>query len=193
MATTSASLLERLRVADPASADWRRLHDLYAPLVRRWLAMTPGIGQDGDDLGQEVLAVVVAGLAGFDRRRCGSFRVWLRQVTVNRMRTWRRAEARRPLTLADPTEAFLAQLEDPAGDLAREWDSDHHRHVTARLLAVVRPDFTPPAWAAFEALTLAQRPAAEVAAELGLTVDAVLQAKSRVLRRLRQEAGVLLD
>jgi hypothetical protein len=32
-----------------------------------------------------------------------------------------------------------------------------------------------------------------VAAALGMTVEAVLQAKSRVLRRLRREAGGLLE
>lgn len=62
-----------------------------------------------------------------------------------------------------------------------------------RLLALVKPDFAPATWAAFEGLALGQRPAAAVAAELGLTENAVLLAKSRVLRRLRQEAGGLLD
>jgi RNA polymerase sigma-70 factor (ECF subfamily) len=37
------------------------------------------------------------------------------------------------------------------------------------------------------------RPAADVARELGLTVNAVVKAKSRVLNRLRQEAAGLLD
>jgi hypothetical protein len=36
-------------------------------------------------------------------------------------------------------------------------------------------------------------PAAAVAAELGTTVNAVLLAKSRILRRLREEAAGLLD
>ena len=33
---TSASLLERLRTA-PDDVSWRRLDDLYRPLIRRWL------------------------------------------------------------------------------------------------------------------------------------------------------------
>ena len=46
--------------------------------------------------------------------------------------------------------------------------------------------------------SLASRPARgrgrpELAAELGLSVDAVYTAKSRVLRRLRQELAGLLD
>lgn len=193
MPTTSASLLDRLRRVDPVAADWLRLHDLYAPLIRRWVARAPGLGPDVDDVCQEVLTVLVGELPHFERRRDGSFRAWLRLVTVHRVRTWRRSRARRPAAALDPTESFLNDLEDPAGDLARQWDRDHDRHVVDRLLALVRPDFTALTWAAFEALTLKLQPAAEVAAELGLTVDAVLQAKSRVLRRLRREAGEFLD
>ena len=185
-------MLDRLRRPDPSSADWRRLHDLYAPLIRRWLVRA-GVGADADDLGQDILLVLVSEVPGFERQRNGSFRTWLRVVTVNRVRTWRRSRARRPVTTADPTEAFLTQLEDPAGNLAQQWDREHNKHVTDKLLALVKPDFTPHVWTAFEELTLARRPAADVATQLGMKVEAVLQAKSRVLRRLRQEAGGLLD
>ena len=34
---TSVSLLERLG-GKPTDDDWRRLHDLYQPLLRTWLA-----------------------------------------------------------------------------------------------------------------------------------------------------------
>ncbi len=194
LATTSASLLERLRLPDPAAADWDRLHGLYTPLIRRWVARVPGVGPDADDVCQEVLAVLVAALPGFERQRDGSFRAWLRLVTVNRRRGWRRGWRRgRAPVPSDPAEAFLVGLEDPAGDLAAEWDREHARHVPERLLAAVRDDFTPPVWAACERLPLAGEPAAGVAATLGMTVDAVLQAKSRVLRRLRREAGGLLE
>jgi RNA polymerase sigma-70 factor (ECF subfamily) len=40
---------------------------------------------------------------------------------------------------------------------------------------------------------VAGRPAAEVAAELGIRIDSVYAAKSRVLRRLRQELDGLLE
>ena len=46
---------------------------------------------------------------------------------------------------------------------------------------------------AFQRFAREGRPAAEVAEELGTSVNAVLQAKSRVLNRLREEAAGLLD
>jgi RNA polymerase sigma-70 factor (ECF subfamily) len=54
-------------------------------------------------------------------------------------------------------------------------------------------EFQPATWQAFWGLTVEGKSGAEVAAELGLSVDAVYAAKSRVLRRLRQELDGLLE
>ena len=93
----------------------------------------------------------------------------------------------------DPSEQFLDRLADPNSDLAQEWDREHDRHVSQRLLAVVQPDFAPTTWAAFQRFALDGLPAARVAEELHLTENAVLKAKSRILKRLRDEAGDLLE
>jgi RNA polymerase sigma-70 factor (ECF subfamily) len=189
---TSVSLLDRLKGAGPKDSDWLRLRDLYAPLIRRWLGRVPGLGDEADDLAQEVLVVLVREIPRFERLREGSFRAWLRQVTVNKVRTYRKQRRRRPLVGLDPTDGFLDRLSEPNGDLAREWDLDHDRHVYQKLLAVVQPDFSATTLEAFRLFALKGNPAAQVAAELNLTVNAVLQAKSRVLKRLREEAGDLL-
>jgi RNA polymerase sigma-70 factor, ECF subfamily len=54
-------------------------------------------------------------------------------------------------------------------------------------------DFQPATWQAFGRVVIHGQPADRVAADLGLSVNAVLIAKCRVLRRLRQEARGLLD
>ena len=192
MDTTSASLLERLRTAGPAAADWRRLYDLYLPLIRAWLAQA-GPAAEADDLAQEVLVVVVRELPGFRRQRDGSFRTWLRRVTVNRVRSWRQARARHPVAGLDATDQFLTQLEDPASELSLRWDREHDRHVFTRLLAAVRTGCEPATWEAFQLFALEGRPAAEAAERTGLTENAVMLAKSRLLKRLRQEAAGLID
>ena len=84
-------------------------------------------------------------------------------------------------------------MADPGSDLALEWDRDHDRHVFQKLLAIVRPDFQPTTWEAFRRFAVDGLPAARVAEDLGLTEGAVLKAKSRVLKRLREEAGELLE
>jgi RNA polymerase sigma-70 factor (ECF subfamily) len=60
-------------------------------------------------------------------------------------------------------------------------------------MASIRAEFQPPTWGAFEAVMLAGESPAAAAARLGVSVNAVLLAKSRILRRLRQEARGLLD
>jgi RNA polymerase sigma-70 factor (ECF subfamily) len=193
MNTTSQSLLDRLKRAGPEDADWRRLHDVYLPLIRLWLSGVPGLGAEADDLAQDVLIVLLRELPSFERRRHGSFRAWLRQVVVNRLRACWNSRRRRPAAgLGEDGERVLAQLEDPNSDLSREWDQEHDRHVLQRLLAVVQPDFEPRTWQAFTRFALDGLSAAEVARELAITESAVVQAKFRVLKRLREEAGDLM-
>jgi RNA polymerase sigma-70 factor, ECF subfamily len=189
---TSVSLLDRLKVARPDASYWNRLQGIYLPLIQRWTARVPGLGDEANDLAQDVFLVVVRELPRFERRRQGSFRAWLRKVTVNQTRSHWRRRRRMPAVGLDPAVGFLDRLEAPDGDLAREWDQDHDRHVFERLLAIVQPDFQPTTWEAFRRFALDGLPAAQVAEESGLSENAVLQAKSRILKRLRAEAGDLL-
>ena len=110
---------------------------------------------------------------------------------MNRIRTFRRQRRRLPIAGLDLTEAYLDRLASE-GELAREWDLEHDRHVFDALLKIVKPDFQPATWEAFRRFAIDGRPAADVASELGLNVNSVLLAKSRVLKRLREEAGDLL-
>jgi RNA polymerase sigma-70 factor, ECF subfamily len=194
MNTTSLGLLERLKHAKPDASDWHRLQAIYLPLIRYWLASVPGLHDEAEDLAQEILVVLFRELPSFERRRDGAFRAWLRQITVNRIRAFVRARQKRPLAGAgQEADLLLAQLTDANSDLARQWDRDHDKHVFQNLLELVRPDFEPNTWKAFTRFALEERPAARVAEELGLSESAVVQAKYRILKRLREEAGELLD
>jgi RNA polymerase sigma-70 factor (ECF subfamily) len=193
MNTTSASLLDRLQEPAPAAADWQRLHDIYLPLVRSWLTRTPELADEAADVAQEVLIVVFRELPEFRRQREGSFRAWLRLVTTNRVRTWQRTRRRQPVVGFDSTGEFLSQLEDPNSELSRRWDQEHDRHVFDQLIVAIEPDFEPKTWRAFQLFAVEGRKASEVAEELGLTKNAVLLAKSRILKRLREESAGLIE
>lgn len=196
MSETSASLLDTLRQsADPAA--WQRLVDLYTPLVRTWLRRHASRmpDHDADDVVQEVLTVVFRRLPEFHRgERTGSFRRWLRSITVNCLRDFWRSGRRSPQATGDSEFLHvLDQLEDPESGLSQEWDREHDRHVTHRLLETIRPQFEVRTWQAFRRVALDGASPDDVAAELGVSVNAVFIAKSRVLSRLRQEAGDLLE
>jgi RNA polymerase sigma-70 factor (ECF subfamily) len=190
---TSNTLLDRLKVARSDDSEWNRFEALYLPLIRRWIGRIPGLGNDVEDVSQEVLLVLVREIPRFDRQREGSFRAWLRQVTVNRVRVYRRQQHRQIGAIADQTDGFLDQMTDSNSRLARQLDVEHNNHVCETLLSAVRSDFNQMTWDAFQQFAVEGRPAAEVARELGLTVNAVVKAKVRVLNRLREEAAGLLE
>ena len=90
-------------------------------------------------------------------------------------------------------ERQLAELEDPASAMSRMWDREHDRHVLRQLLVKVRPHFSPETWRAFQRVALEGAPADAVAKELGMSLNAVFIAKSRVLNRLRRESEGLVE
>ena len=54
-------------------------------------------------------------------------------------------------------------------------------------MALIRPQFESTTWQAFERTVLKEEKPAVVAAELGMSINAVLLAKCRVMNRLRRE------
>ncbi len=194
MLPTSVSLLERLRT-NPDDGAWERLVAVYRPWIIGWLRHQGLADSDAEDLVQDILLVVVRELPSFQHnRRPGAFRAWLRAITVHRLRDFGRSRGYRPQAGGDSAVLDrLDQLEDPASPLSRMWDEEHDRHVVRRLLALVEPDFEASTWRAFRAVMLEGEKPAAAAARLGLSVNAVLLAKSRVLARLRQEGQGLID
>jgi RNA polymerase sigma-70 factor (ECF subfamily) len=191
---TSVSLLERLRT-NPDDGAWDRLVAVYRPWIVGWLCRH-GLGDsDAEDLAQDILLVVLRELEFFQHnRRTGAFRAWLRTITAHRLRDFGRARRYRPQSGGDSASLDrLDQLQDPASPLSRLWDQEHDRHVVRRLLELVEADFEESTWRAFRAVMLEGEKPAAAAARLGLSVNAVLLAKSRVLARLRQEGQGLID
>ena len=106
------------------------------------------------------------------------------QTSISR---WLRAERRALTGAADVNQ--LPSLEDPE----EAWEEEYRQHVVGRALCVMQADFRETTWKACWEMVVSGRPAAHVAAELGLTVGAVYAAKVRVLNRLREELQGLLD
>jgi RNA polymerase sigma-70 factor (ECF subfamily) len=184
---TPASLLQRLR--QPAEKDaWTRFVRLYTPLLYYWARRLGLHAADAADLVQEVLLVLVETLPAFSYDQNRSFRNWLRTIVHNK---WRQKKRRRELVTVGP-EAARAEAAgpDPAEALA---DAEYRQHLARQALELMQSEFHPATWKACWETVVAGRPAAEVGAELGLSEGAVYVAKSRVLRRLRQELDGMLD
>lgn len=183
----SSSLLSRVRANDPAA--WRRLAHLCAPLVWSWCRQAGFQPSDAEDFGQEVFVAVYRGIGSFQKDgRRGSFRRWLRTITNNKIRDRLRDHKKIGLTGRGGCDGSLDQV--PYGELTdpdEETANSEDAQLLARAMDVVREHFAESTWRAFERQVVDGERAEHVAAELKMSRDAVYLAKSRVLKRLREE------
>jgi RNA polymerase sigma-70 factor (ECF subfamily) len=192
MHTTSASLLEQLRAPadlEVTAAAWGRFVKLYTPLLFYWARRTGLQEPDAADLVQEVMATLVQKMPEFSYDPGQGFRSWLRTVILNKWRDRLRQPVLPSGGAADPS---LSNVPDSQGPDVLE-ETEYRRYLVKRALHLMQTEFAPNTWKACWEHVVMGRPAAEVAAELGICVGAVYVAKSRVLGRLRQELAGLLD
>jgi RNA polymerase sigma-70 factor (ECF subfamily) len=187
---TSLSLLERVRAHNPEA--WHCLVQLYQPLVLGWCTRGGVEATDAEDVAQEVFAAAAAALDHFRRDRPGdTFRGWLRAITRNQIALLFRRNRDRPQA-AGGSDAWqdLQDVADPCpapGEETAEIDQ-----LYRRALELVRREFEERTWQAFWLSVVEDRAPAALAQELNMTTNTIRQAKSRVLRRLREEVGDLL-
>ena len=189
MHETSLSLLQRLRQSSE-NEEWNGLVDLYAPLIRVWLRRYEVQDSDANDLVQEVLLTVSQDLGNFEHAgHPGAFRGWLKAILINRLRKFWRTRDRHPKARGDSgIDARIAQLDDPASEMSQIWNREHDQYVLRQLLTLAEPHFEPNTWKAFCRVALEGVKPDAVAQEMGISRNAVIVAKCRVLSRLRQES-----
>jgi RNA polymerase sigma-70 factor (ECF subfamily) len=191
---TSRSLLDRVK-ADEAAA-WERLVALYAPLVfywcRRWNLREPDIA----DIVQDVFQAVFMRVAGFRKEREGdTFRGWLRRITQNKVLDHLRRLGREPPGIGgSEAQTRLAQLPFPqAPEEDGNADEPVERGLFLRALELIREDFEERTWQAFWRTAVEGESPRDVAEALSMSAGAVRVAKCRVLHRLREELGEVIE
>jgi RNA polymerase sigma-70 factor (ECF subfamily) len=149
---------------------------------------------DVADVFQEIFAAVAAHLHGFHKEGAGdSFRGWLLTIARNKVRDYYRRRQKHPEAVGgSDAQELLHNLPDP-GDESSPPSESEDTDLLRRALELVRGDFEETTWQAFWQVVVEDRSAAEVAAALGVSVNAVYKARARVLARLREELGDLID
>ncbi len=180
---TSISLLQRVKAQDPAA--WERLVNLYTPLVCWWCRRAGLDGQAVEDVGQEVFCAVWRKVVDFRHDREGAtFRGWLRTITRHKVIDRARREPPRGVGGSD----FQARLDQLPGSASETTDAAAEARLLARRAAdLVRAEFPEAKWQAFQRVVLEGQRPADVARDLNVSLNTVYLAKSRVLRRLREE------
>lgn len=183
---TRETLLFRLRDAGDERA-WSEFVAVYAPVLFTYCRKRGLSFEDSADLTQEVVRSVVRAMPDFvyDAAR-GSFRGWLFTILRRSISRHFKRSARDPLVAVVANEGGI---EDLAGETSPDsWEIDYRRRLLAWAMERAKVRFNERIWRAFEESTLRERPADEVAAELGMTRNALTVAKCRVIAAIREIA-----
>jgi RNA polymerase sigma-70 factor (ECF subfamily) len=187
---TSATLLEKIRRSDPEG--WKRFVLLYAPLIYRWCRRAGLRDEDAKDVGQDVFAAVARSIGEYQHR---SFRGWLRVITDRKiLDRLRRAPVGGDGVGGSDAQNAIASV--TADWVPRDSDADEAddrllllRQATELVLASCQEATRQ----AFLRIVIGDEDPATVASDLGLTENAVYLAKSRLLKRIRDEFAELVD
>lgn len=196
LSQTSLTLLHRLK--DEDSEAWQDLVHLYSPLILYWCQREGVPRSQCEDMLQDVFRTVVANISRFRKEKStDTFRGWLRTITRSRIVDSHRRAGSEPKA-AGGTEAHtrLHQLPDTEIESDVELpqnESQAERELFMRAIEMIRQGFEENTWQAFWRVVVDGRTAQEVAEELQMRPGTVRVAKSRVLKRLREQMGDILD
>lgn len=191
---TSETLLQRARSQSPEA--WERLVELYGPLVYRWCRAKGLQEENAADIGQEVFQAVFRKIGDFKRDPAkGSFRGWLKTITMNKIHD--SARRMRPggdgEGGSDAQGRLLEVAEDSSGDSDGSESREEGLEVLRRAIESILDNFGEETRRAFLRLVVDGQSPADVARELGTTVNTVYLAKSRVKKKFREEFDGLVD
>jgi RNA polymerase sigma-70 factor (ECF subfamily) len=169
------------------SAAWSRFVTLYQPVIER-IAMARGLQHaDALDVTQTILTSVIAAIPRWEKREGESrFRHWLRRVCRNAICNML---SRQPLDCGTGGNAARDVLDEcPCNDAALDdlFETEYRREVFRIAAKVIRREFAPKTWQAFELTVVEDRSIAQVSGELAMSVGSIYAARSRITRRLRE-------
>ncbi|MCA8997323.1 MAG: sigma-70 family RNA polymerase sigma factor [Planctomycetaceae bacterium] len=186
---TSKSLLHRL-VSENHHAAWDHFVRLYTPLLFFWAQNTMGLRrEEAEDLIQDLLIHLMNKMPEFEYNEAQSFRGWLRAILLNRCRDYYREKRRLPGNL----DSGLLRNEHVSDNVQMFTDQEYHSYLARRALEIMKNDFEETSWKTCWMRVVEGKSAKEVALSLGVTENTVHLAKSRIIRRLRENLDGLLD
>jgi RNA polymerase sigma-70 factor (ECF subfamily) len=179
-------LLNRVRDRTDAMA-WTEFMGVYQPVIRAFVRLHGIAASDVPDVVQDIFVRLVPTLAQFqfDPSR-GQFRTWLWRVASNAACNWLRKKA----SLARIETSWREQQSGrSAEDDSDERERTRRQQLLDQVLVEVRSTTLPATWACFEGRVLRDRPAVELAVELGVSKNSVYVNASRVLAQVRKRCA----
>ena len=183
---TRKTLLLRLR--DPSDQDsWQEFAEIYTPLLFRYCLKRDINKDDAADIIQDVMRSVCLAMHGFEYDPAkGKFKAWLFTALRHAVGRHFRDASKRPVTAKN--SGFLRMIEEtPDENQVRDWDREYQRELLSWAIGKVKPEFADRIWTAFEETAINGKKPKEIGPEIGMSVNSVMVAKSRVLKRLREK------
>ena len=181
---TTATVLANLRDFDNREA-WSSFADRFRqPVVS--FARSMGLSQaDAEDAAQEtLLAFAEAYRRGQYDPAKGRLSKFLFGIAYRQALRARRVGAQ----VAPVGTTVWSQVPDEH-DASGIWDTEWERGLLDECLRQVRTEFEPSTFRAFELTVRDGKDASEAAAELGVAVKSIYNAKHRILKRIRELRG----
>jgi len=182
---TRPSLLLRLRNAGDDEA-WSQFVSVYTPLIFGFCRGRGLSEADARDVTQDVPKAVASAIPRFeyDPQR-SSFRNWLFTVVRSKLNNFFAAQARQPRPAGETTLAQFTESE-PDRKLEETWQQEYKLNLVRWAAGQIQAEFKTQTWDAFWRTAIQGEKAETVAGELGLSLNALYIARSRVTGRLKQ-------
>lgn len=178
---THTTLLARLSEGSDAAA-WTEFHQRYGELIRRFARGRGVQPMDTDDILQDVLFNLSKSMPGFTYDPAkGKFRSYLKTVTIHAIAKKMRQKGP-SLNLEEVEETTRVMGRDAT--VEEHWESEWRQHHVRAAMRIVEAEFKETDLEAFRRYALQDHEATVVASELGMSLDSVYQAKSRIMKRL---------
>ena len=185
---TSQTLLARLRRGPEDKEAWAQFATRYGAVVFSWCRKKGLQRADAEDVTQEIFVDLCKRMRTFEYDPSKSFRKWLSAMTHHAWVDFLERKRRNPPGTGDSAVGALLEAREAPDELAAQLDAAAEKELFEEAASRVRLRVEPQTWQAFSLTAIEKLPAADVAKRLGLSIDSVYQAKSRIVALLREEA-----
>ena len=184
---TRGSLLLRLNANGTMERElgWQDFYDRYFPIIMGFARRTGARDEEAEDVAHEVMTNFFRASSRFEYDpKAGRFRGYLKAATLNTLRgRWRKQR-----DMVDVDAGTDLPIEDRV-DADELWDREWTRSLITRALTAIKGggNQSEQSWEAFELYGRRGVPIDEVSDRLGMSPEAIRQAKSRISRQVRNE------
>ena len=190
---TRSSMIVDLKGLSPER--WNEFVAVYSKWLRYYIRHEGVPREAVDDVLQDVLNSLYGSIGKFERDpKLGKFRGWMRNII-----RWKAADYRRkrPEGKLEFDPAYFDAVEDPlvesmldhsAGEEGPSNDEDLRilREAVSAAMNIVRSKVKPKTWEMFERRELNDEDPADIASDLGVTLENIRMSVSRVKAKLRE-------